>query len=254
MQQFISEEFGFTLIPAGAQRFYLFFTKPTNGSDVYAFARLKLADSTGTVLATIGDTDETAISFDGANPVLVQCEIVFPSSAVDETDRMIIVVYARNADSTARSIDFYTEGSNHYSYVVTSLQAPEGPVGPQGPQGIQGIQGETGPQGAQGIQGETGAQGIQGIQGEKGDKGDTGDQGIQGIQGETGATGATGAQGIQGEVGPEGPQGIQGIQGETGPQGPQGIQGIQGVAGAQNLYVQSTAPTSPSVGWVWIQI
>jgi collagen type II alpha len=82
----------------------------------------------------------------------------------------------------------------------------------------------------------------------------TGEKGLQGPQGETGATGPTGPQGPQGE------QGIQGLTGPEGPQGPQGIQGIQGEtgpqgpAGVQNVYVQSTAPSNPQVGWLWIVI
>jgi hypothetical protein len=90
MQQYISEPFGFTLIPAGVQRFSLFFRKPTDTSDVYAFARLKLANNAGTVLATIGDTDPTLIPYDGTNPMLVETEIVLPSSSVSATDRMIV--------------------------------------------------------------------------------------------------------------------------------------------------------------------
>ena len=96
-----------------------------------------------------------------------------------------------------------------------------------------------------------------------------GQRGTQGPTGLTGATGAQGPQGIQGATGPEGPQGPQGVQGEqgpiglTGPQGPQGETGAtgatgstgpQGPAGVQNVYVQSTAPSNPSIGWLWIVI
>ena len=96
-----------------------------------------------------------------------------------------------------------------------------------------------------------------------------GQRGQTGNTGATGATGAQGPQGIQGATGPEGPQGPQGVQGEqgpiglTGPQGPQGETGAtgatgstgpQGPAGVQNVYVQSTAPSNPSIGWLWIVI
>ena len=61
-----------------------------------------------------------------------------------------------------------------------------------------------------------------------------------------------GPQGDQGIQGVQGEQGIQGIQGETGAQGIQGTTGATGAAGP-SFYAQSTAPSSPSVGTVWIQ-
>jgi hypothetical protein len=229
MQQYITEPFGFTLIPAGVQRFSLFFTKPTNGSDVYAFARLKLADNSGTVLATIGDTDAVLIPYDGTNPMLTQLEIVLPSSAVSETDRMIVELYARNDDGTARSINFYTEGSQHYSFVITSLQAPEGP---QGPTGATGATGPTGPAGATGPIGATGPTGPQGVTGDIGPTGATGPDGATGPIGATGATGPIGNNGIDGVTGPTGPTGPAGATGPTGPVGATGATGPTGPAGA----------------------
>lgn len=68
-------------------------------------------------------------------------------------------------------------------------------------------------------------------------------------------------------VGPQGPQGIQGIQGvkgdtgDQGPQGPKGDTGATGPAGADGadytgptITVSSTAPSSPAVGDIWIDI
>lgn len=94
---------------------------------------------------------------------------------------------------------------------------------------------------------------LVGPQGVKGDTGNQGPQGIQGIQG------LQGIQGIKGDTGDQGPQGIQGVKGDKGDQGDQGPQGIQGVPGTDGadytgptITVSSTAPTSPSVGDVWI--
>jgi hypothetical protein len=208
MQQYITEPFGFTLIPAGVQRFSLFFTKPTNGSDVYAFARLKLANNAGTVLATIGDTDPTPIPFDLTNPQLVQTEIVLPSSAVSATDRMIVELYARNDDGVARTVNFYTEGSQHYSFVITSLQAPEGPVGATGPTGATGPVGATGASGPTGPIGATGPAGADSIV--AGPTGPTGPIGVTGPTGPVGATGSIGATGATGSIGATGATGAAG--------------------------------------------
>jgi len=44
------------------------------------------------------------------------------------------------------------------------------------------------------------------------------------------------------------------LAGLTGPQGATGATGATGAAGTQNVFIQSTAPTSPQTGWIWIVI
>jgi Collagen triple helix repeat (20 copies) len=142
---------------------------------------------------------------------------------------------------------------------------PEGPQGDIGPQGIQGPQGVKGDTGATGPQGEIGPQGIQGPIGETGPvgpQGEIGPQGPQGLKGDTGATGAAGAQGPKGDTGdtgatgatgPTGPQGEIGPQGIQGPPGAKGDTGAQGPAGVSTTtYRQTSAPTSPRPGDVWV--
>jgi hypothetical protein len=174
------------------------------------------------------------------------------------------------------------------------IQGEQGIEGPAGPQGEQGIQGQQGIQGIQGLAGfawdtsrvspngylvgdivnylgnyyicianndaliPTTSLGVYwneysfvGPTGATGPQGDEGPQGPQGEAGPTGPEGPQGPQGVQGEQGEVGPTGPQGIQGEQGIQGPAGADGLDG---AQNLYVQSTAPSNPQVGWVWIVI
>jgi hypothetical protein len=82
-------------------------------------------------------------------------------------------------------------------------------------------------------------------------QGAQGTQGTQGIQGVPGDPGLQGDPGIQGDTGLQGDQGTQGIQGIQGPQGGQGIQGIQGVAG---IVVSTTAPASPALNALWLDI
>lgn len=69
-------------------------------------------------------------------------------------------------------------------------------------------------------------------------QGDPGPQGIPGLDGQDGAAGEDGVDGSQG------PQGIQG------PPGPAGEDGVDYTGPA--ITVASTAPSSPSVGDVWI--
>lgn len=75
-----------------------------------------------------------------------------------------------------------------------------------------------------------------------------GPQGLQGATGDTGPQGEVGPQGLQGIQGLTGDQGPQGIQGEVGPTGPQGPQGDPGII------VSTTAPASPSLNQLWLDI
>ena len=65
---------------------------------------------------------------------------------------MIVKIYLTNLDSTAHSVTWYTQGTQYYSYVLTTV----------GVVGNKGDKGDTGAQGAQGAQGDTGATGAQG--------------------------------------------------------------------------------------------
>jgi hypothetical protein len=156
-----------------------------------------------------------------------------------------------------------------------------GPTGPQGIQGIQGIQGEVGPVGPQGEVGPVGPLGIQGIQGEVGPQGETGPAGADStVPGPTGPTGPQGPQGIQGEQGPQGIQGEVGPAGGLGPAGPTGPAGADGTTGIgvpaggtagqvltktsatdyattwadQQITVSATAPASPTLNQLWLDI
>jgi len=80
-----------------------------------------------------------------------------------------------------------------------------------------------------------------------------GPAGPQGPAGPAGPTGATGPQGPKGDTGAVGPQGIPGIDGPTGPTGPTGPQGPAGASyTGPKISVSSSAPSTPSVGDVWI--
>ncbi len=76
------------------------------------------------------------------------------------------------------------------------------------------------------------------------------------VKGDVGATGATGPQGPQGPTGATGAQGPQGDVGATGPQGPTGATGPQGPAGADGagIIVSATAPNSPALNDLWLDI
>lgn len=80
--------------------------------------------------------------------------------------------------------------------------------------------------------------------------------GVPGPQGPAGPTGPTGPQGPAGSTGATGPAGPAGATGPQGPQGDVGATGPQGPAGTSytgpKITVSDTAPSSPTVGDVWI--
>ena len=95
------------------------------------------------------------------NPKMYVTDGFFPNTTLNINDTLVVEVVFENLNDFPSVATFYSQGSAHYSYAITSL-AVAGIVGPQGPQG---------PQGLQGIQGLKGDQGIQGIQGIKGPTG-----------------------------------------------------------------------------------
>ena len=193
IDSYISTPFGFSLIPGGSQRFQLHLRKSSQNATINVFARLKLADSSGTVLATIGDTGTSQITWDAANPVEVYVDITLPSTQVDPTNRMLVELYAINEDANSHDVYFYTEGPTNYSYVVTTLSPLEGQAGATGPTGPTGATGATGANGTNGTNGATGATGATGPTGATGATG-----AASTVTGPTGATGATGPTGATG--------------------------------------------------------
>ena len=178
--------------------------------------------------------------------------------------------------------------SGTLSQWLTSLIGPKGDTGTAGINGVNGTNGTNGVDGksayelavqngfvgteqqwlvsligatgATGATGQTGATGPQGPTGATGPKGDTGATGATGPQGPTGPTGATGPQG------PTGPKGDTGATGATGPTGANGLSAYElavqnGFVGtlsqwldsqAQNVFIQSTQPTTQST-YLWIE-
>jgi hypothetical protein len=159
VSQFLTPELGFGVIPGGIQRFHLHFLKQAEANDIEAYATIQLANSAGTAIGPILTTGNSLVGWvDSVVPAEVLLDLTLPTSTVDPTNRMIVKLYVSNYDNQVRTIDWYTEGTQYYSFIVTSV----GVIGNQGPQGFQGSTGAQGVQGPLGPQGDTGAQGAQG--------------------------------------------------------------------------------------------
>jgi hypothetical protein len=235
VNDFITPQLGFSVIPGGTQRFHLHYLKQASNDSIEAYVQIQLANSVGNPIpGTIFQTGTSLIGWvDATTPAEVTLDLTLSTTTIDPTNRMIVRLYLSNLDNNVHNVKWYTEGTSYYSFVMTTVGVigNEGPAGDQGPQGTQGFQGVQGPQGFQGVQGDQGPQGFQGDQGTQGFQGPQGVQGTQGDQGYQGYQGDQGYQGYQGDQGYQGVQGDQGYQGVQGYQGPQGFQGTQGFQG-----------------------
>lgn len=133
----------------------------------------------------------------------------------------------------------------------------EGSPGPQGDPGADGTDGVDGASAyqlalASGFVGTESAWllSLKGAKGDTGDVGPQGSQGIQGVKGDTGNAGSQGIQGVKGDTGDVGPTGPKGDKGDTGNTGPAGADGSDYTG--PTITSSSVAPSSPSVGDVWI--
>ncbi len=157
VQDFITPQLGFSIIPSGVQRFQIHYLLPSSNADLEGYIELQLADSTGTPIGTTITSNVAVLPYvDAINPAELNVDVVLSTTSISPTNRIIVRLYLNNLDTTSRSVIFYTEGSANYSYVITSvgqLAAATGATGATGPTG------DTGPTGPTGDTGPTGSPG-----------------------------------------------------------------------------------------------
>ena len=160
---FITEPLGFSLIPGGTQRFHLHFIKGAVGHDIEAYVNIRLTDNAGTPIGPTLSTNKTYIGWnDATTTVEVFVDLTLPTTGIDPTNRMIANIYLDNKDSNARTVQWHTEGTDDYSYVVTSVGVVNGTSGTSGVNGATGSNGTNGTSGTSGINGAVGATGPAG--------------------------------------------------------------------------------------------
>ena len=167
VQEFLTPELGFTFIPAGVQRFKLYYTITGSGVDVESYVTLELADQSGAGYGNILTSSSVRITYNDGDPYEVSIDVVFPGTAILQTDRMIVKLYLNNLDNTNRTVEWDTE-NGYYSYVITTVGVigNRGATGATGPTGNTGNTGATGPTGNTGPTGTAGPTGITGATGE----------------------------------------------------------------------------------------
>ena len=234
VQEFLTPQFGFTIIPSGIQRFHFHALKPQQNDDIQIYATLQLANSAGIGYSPIYTTSANIINWnDATTPSETTVDIVFPHTTVGLTDRMIVKIYFSNNVSTAKIVKWYTE-DGEYSYVTTSVSAASGTSGTSGLNGTSGVNGQNGSSGTSGINGTSGTNGAQGAQGAQGDTGSSGTSGLNGTSGTNGNNGTSGTSGI-GVAGTSGTSGINGTAGTSGTSGGGGTNMFNSIKAPSNM-------------------
>ena len=137
VESYITPELGFNLIPAGVQRFQLHLLKPTSNDDIDVYVTLQLANSTGGTIGSLITSSANLVTWNGGNPAEVYVDVVFTSTQIDPTSRMIVKIYLNNNESSSKSVNYYAEGTA-YSYVITSVGVVAGTSGTSGTSGSSG--------------------------------------------------------------------------------------------------------------------
>ena len=99
VQQFLTPQLGFPVIPGGTQRFYLHFLKPASNDNIEAYVTIQLANSSGTGYGTVIQSGKELIGWvNSTDPAEVKCEITLPSTGINVTDRIIVKIYLDNIE------------------------------------------------------------------------------------------------------------------------------------------------------------
>jgi hypothetical protein len=138
VQQFLTPEFGFATIPGGTQRFHLHYLKTNQNHQIDTYVTIQLADASGTGIGPVLSTGNGTIGWiDSVTPVEVTTDLTLSTTTVDPTNRMIVKIYIVNASS--HSVQWITEGTAYYSFVLTTVGAVAGSSGSSGSSGMVGV-------------------------------------------------------------------------------------------------------------------
>ncbi|MCF8494559.1 MAG: hypothetical protein K9G65_04120 [Rickettsiaceae bacterium] len=160
VETFMTEPLGFSIIPGGVQRFHLHFLKGAVGHDIESYVSIRLTDSVGVPIGPTLSTNKQYIGWnDSTTNVEVLTDLTLPTTGIDPTNRMLVNIYLDNKDSNSRTVEFHTEGTSDYSYVITSVGVVDGTPGVNG---TSGTSGQTGTSGSSGVNGAGGSLGYYG--------------------------------------------------------------------------------------------
>ena len=122
---FQSQPLNITLLPGGIWSFYLHSYKGnTNASfDIFVEVYKRTSGGTQTLLFS---TDPTPVTTNSPNPSMQLSDSYFSGTTLLVSDSIVATVRATNTGNQSHTITLVTEGSTHYSYVVSTIPTQQG--------------------------------------------------------------------------------------------------------------------------------
>jgi hypothetical protein len=114
-----------SLIPGGIWSFYLHSYKQNNNASFNIFVELykRTSGGTQTLLFT---TDPAPVTTNSPNPSMQLSDGYFSGTPLSISDSIVAVVRATNTSNQSHTITLVTEGSQHYSYAVSTIPTQQG--------------------------------------------------------------------------------------------------------------------------------
>ena len=122
---FQSQPLNITLLPGGIWSFYLHSYKEDSNATFNIFVEVYKRTSGGTETLLFA-TDPTAVTTNSPNPSMQLSDGYFSGTSLNVSDSVVAVVRATNTDNQSHTITLVTEGSAHYSYVVSTIPTQQG--------------------------------------------------------------------------------------------------------------------------------
>jgi len=122
---FQSQPLNITLLPGGIWSFYLHSYKENNNASFDIFVEVYKRTSGGTQ-TLLFSTDPTPVTTNSPNPSMQLSDGYFSGTTLLVSDSIVATVRATNTSNQSHIITLVTEGSTHYSYVVSTIPTQQG--------------------------------------------------------------------------------------------------------------------------------
>jgi hypothetical protein len=118
-----------TQIPVGLWQFFLHFNAGAAGQN-WIIRPTVYKRSSGGVETLLFTADPEIVTGMSTTTTMYTCDGVFPSTALLTTDRILVRISMQNTTGVSQTVNFRTEGSQHYSVAATTLNqvVPAGAV------------------------------------------------------------------------------------------------------------------------------
>ena len=122
---FQSQPLNITLLPGGIWSFYLHSYKQNNNASFNIFVEVYKITSGGTQ-TLLFTTDPASVTTNSPNPSMQLSDGYFSGTPLSVSDSIVAVVRATNTGNQSHIITLVSEGSQHYSYAVSTIPTQQG--------------------------------------------------------------------------------------------------------------------------------